>query len=116
MIKIELKLARDLNIVNADPMQIEQVLMNLSVNAGDAMPEGGKLLIETGNVVLDEEYTRTVLGVEPGGCVMMSVSDSGDGMDKETLEHIFEPFYSTQETGKGTGLGIAMVHGIVKML
>jgi signal transduction histidine kinase/CheY-like chemotaxis protein len=114
MIEIELRLADTVRIVNADPAQIEQVLMNLAVNARDAMPEGGKLVIETKNVVLDEAYCTTQPGAKPGEYVFVSISDTGCGMDKETLEHIFEPFYTTKGVGEGTGLGLAMVYGIVK--
>ncbi|MBW1691983.1 MAG: response regulator [Deltaproteobacteria bacterium] len=114
MIKIELHLADKLNTIDADPAQIEQVMMNLGVNARDAMPEGGTLIIETENVTLDEEYCNTHLGAIPGDYVLLTVSDTGHGMDKETLKHIFEPFYTTKEAGKGTGLGLAIVFGIVK--
>ena len=114
MIKIELHLADTLSTINADPAQMEQVVMNLGVNARDAMPEEGKLIIETENATLDEEYCKTHLGGTPGDYVLLTISDTGHGMDKETLEHIFEPFYTTKETGKGTGLGLAMVYGIVK--
>ncbi|MBM4329590.1 MAG: PAS domain S-box protein, partial [Deltaproteobacteria bacterium] len=93
MIAIELNLADDLSRVNADPTQMDQVLMNLAVNAKDAMPEGGKLTIETSNVILDDEYARTLLEAKPGEYVLLSVSDTGHGMDRETLSHIFEPFY-----------------------
>jgi len=114
MIKIELHLAEDLKTVNADPAQVEQVLMNLAVNARDAMQDGGKLIIETRNALLSERYCKTHLGPKPGEYVLISVSDTGHGMDKETLASIFEPFFTTKGTGKGTGLGLAMVYGIVK--
>jgi CheY-like chemotaxis protein len=114
MIDIEMVLADDLADIHADPTQVDQVLMNLAVNARDAMPEGGKLVIETANVILHEDYTRLHVEAKPGSYVLLSVSDTGSGMDKETLEHIFEPFYTTKGSGEGTGLGLAMVFGIVK--
>ena len=113
MIDIELHLEENLKIINADPAQIEQVLMNLVVNARDAIHEEGKLIIETENVTLDEEYYKTHLGTHPGEYVLLIVSDTGEGMDKETADHIFEPFFTTKKMNKGTGLELSMVYGIV---
>jgi len=114
MIRIELNLSDNLQVINGDPVQIEQIMMNMGVNARDAMPDGGKLFFETKNVTLDEKFCKNHLGASPGEYVLLKVSDTGHGMDKELQEHIFEPFFTTKETGKGTGLGLAMVYGIVK--
>ncbi|MFH0957100.1 MAG: response regulator, partial [Pseudomonadota bacterium] len=113
-IKIDLRLNGDLESILADSSQIGQILLNLAVNAKDAMPNGGTLTIQTDNVELDMEFCRRHLGAEPGRYVSLFVSDSGHGMDKKTLDHIFEPFFTTKEVGKGTGLGLATVYGIVK--
>jgi two-component system, cell cycle sensor histidine kinase and response regulator CckA len=113
-IELAIRLQPDLGRVKADPGQLSQVLMNLAVNSRDAMPSGGKLVIETANVELDDTYGRQHLGAKPGPHVMLAISDTGTGMDSETLSHIFEPFFTTKETGKGTGLGLSMVYGIIK--
>ena len=113
MIDIQLKLARNLQIIDADPAQVEQVLLNLAINAHHAMPDGGKLLIETCNVVLKDEYLLTHLGARAGHYVLLTVSDTGAGMEPDVLDRIFEPFFTTKTNGEGTGLGLSMIHGIV---
>lgn len=114
MISIDLRLDEKLKYIDADPAQMEQILMNLAVNARDAMPDGGTLIIRTENVVLDDEYRRSHVGARHGEHVLLTVADTGQGMDRQTLEHAFEPFYTTKEVGKGTGLGLSMVYGIVE--
>ncbi len=114
MIDIELRLANNLRLINADPTQIEQIILNLALNAAHAMPEGGKLVFETKNVGLDEEYCRTHLETRPGEYVLLTVSDTGHGMEKEILDRVFEPFFTTKQRGQGTGLGLSMVFGIIK--
>ncbi len=113
MVEIELLLEAVLNAIDADPAQIEQVLLNLAVNAQHAMPDGGRLLIETRNVTVSDEYVRTHLDAEAGKHVLLTVSDTGVGIDPEVQDRIFDPFFTTKTDGQGTGLGLAMVHGIV---
>jgi CheY-like chemotaxis protein len=113
-IEVRVHVAPDIRVTCADPTQIEQVLMNLCLNSRDAMPSGGKLVIETQNVELGDEFCRKHLQAQPGSYVLLSVSDTGVGMDEATQERIFEPFFTTKGPSKGTGLGLATVYGIVK--
>lgn len=113
MIDIEFHLSDKLETINADPTQIEQVIMNLAINARDAMPDSGKLVIKTKNIILNKDC-HDCPKAAPGRYILISISDTGTGMDREVLEHIFDPFYTTKEVGKGTGLGLSVVHGIVE--
>jgi two-component system cell cycle sensor histidine kinase/response regulator CckA len=113
-IELQTKLDSELHAIRGDQSQIEQVIMNLAVNARDAMPKGGKLIIETRNVTLDEEDPQRRPSVPAGDYVLLTMSDTGVGMDAETQAHIFEPFFTTKAQGKGTGLGLATVYGVVK--
>ncbi|MGO9231917.1 MAG: ATP-binding protein [Bryobacteraceae bacterium] len=112
-VEVHVSLNAKIGTVHADQNQVEQVIMNLAVNAKDAMPGGGRLLIETAGVELDESYAQLRPEVRAGPHVVLTVSDTGVGMDEETLKHVFEPFFTTKEVGKGTGLGLSTVQGIV---
>ena len=114
MVEIDVYPGRRLWTIMADPVQIEQIILNLGSNAADAMPDGGKLTIETANITLEKDYAKQHANSQPGRYVLLTISDTGHGIDKETQKKIFEPFFTTKEFGKGTGLGLASVYGIVK--
>src|SRR5260370_27463284 len=113
-INVSLSLDPELGNVKADKSQIEEVIMNLAVNARDAMPSGGKLHIQTANMEMDQAFTRDRPGSKIGSYVMLAITDSGTGMSAETIAHIFEPFFTTKKEGEGTGLGLATVNAVVK--
>lgn len=113
-IDLEIRLDSNLWYIRIDPTQIEQIIVNLVVNARDVMPHGGKIVIETANVTLDEDFVTTHVEAQPGDHVRLTVTDTGPGMSEAIKAHIFEPFYTTKEVGKGTGLGLSIVYGIVK--
>jgi len=116
MIEIETILGKQLHMVNADAVQVEQALMSLCINAKEAMPEGGRLRIETRDTIVDEEYSRVHLGAQPGRYILIEISDTGTGMSNETMNRIFDPFFTTKgwDFKKGTGLGLCVAKGIVE--
>jgi PAS domain S-box-containing protein len=114
MISIDLHLVPNLDVIKGDANQIEQIIMNLAINARDAMPDGGTLRIETNNIVLDHTFVKSHAYFKPGAYTLLQVTDTGCGINKQDIKHIFEPFFTTKEAGKGTGLGLATVYGIVK--
>jgi CheY-like chemotaxis protein len=113
-VELQTKPAADLGCIKSDPSLLQQILMNLAVNARDAMPQGGKLTIETANVELDDLFVKNLVDVRSGSYVQLTVRDTGAGMTEEVQSHLFEPFFTTKEVGKGTGLGLSTVYGIVK--
>jgi signal transduction histidine kinase len=113
-IKLELNLANEITIINGDPNQIEQALLALTVNARDAMPGGGKIIIETKRMMLEEDFLKAQAGTAMRECALITVSDTGPGLGQKTLEHVFDPFYSKEDNSEKTGLGLSMVYGIVK--
>jgi PAS domain S-box-containing protein len=113
-IKLELNLANEITIISGDPNQIEQALLALAVNARDAMPGGGKIIIETKRMILGDDFLKTHAGAAMGECALITVSDTGPGLGQKTLEHVFDPFYSKEDNSEKTGLGLSMVYGIVK--
>ena len=114
MMPVELRLTDDIKIIDADPSQLQQVVMNLAVNARDAMPDGGRLVIEATNWEQNDSAVDSDLGIPTGQYVKLSISDTGSGMDQETISKVFDPFFTTKNPGQGTGLGLSIVYGIVK--
>ncbi len=114
MIRVEVSLGAEMPVINADPGQVKQIIMNLALNAADAMPDGGVLTIETRKIVVDDQFYKDNIGAKPGSYCILSVTDTGIGITEEALQHIFEPFYTTKAVGKGAGLGLSMVFGIVR--
>ncbi|MCK5099392.1 MAG: response regulator, partial [Desulfobacteraceae bacterium] len=114
MIKVHTHLSERLWNIKADPVQIEQVFLNLGSNAADAMPSGGKMIMKTANVRITKETIHDLVGINPGDYVLLTISDTGHGIEKGIIEHIFEPFFTTKDVGKGTGLGLSSAYGIVK--
>jgi len=113
-IQLTMTLGPEIGFVNIDPGQLRQIIMNLAMNGRDAMPQGGRLTIETSNILLDSKHVNHHIDILPGSYVQLSVSDTGTGLSAETKQHLFEPFYTTKEVGHGTGLGLATVYGIIK--
>ncbi len=113
-IKIENNLCKNPGLIEGDPVQIEQIILNLTLNAQDAMPNGGRIIIETSRVQIEEDFVKQYENIQPGPYILLSISDSGTGIDRENINRIFDPFFTTKDSGKGTGLGLSTVYGIIK--